>query len=127
RTRTIRIWLSTFTRPGSHTRHMRRNYVRLTVKGLEEPFIIPEVGGLVPYAIVEFPDDSYEDILVPLMTRQGTMQDDLGKVRNVIAAIEKAGFDIEPANEVKFSSFTPQEVAVIERKVFVTERKTQNG
>ena len=101
--------------------------MRLTVKGLDEPFIIPEAGGLVPYAIVEFPDDSHEDLLVPLMTRQGTMQDDLGKVRNVVSAIEKAGFDIKPSNEVRFSSFTPQEVAVIERKVFVTERKTENG
>lgn len=101
--------------------------MRLTIKGLDEPFIIPEAGGLVPYAIVEFPDDSHEDLLVPLMTRQGTMQDDLGKVRNVVAAIEKAGFDIKPSNEVKFSSFTPQEVAVIERDVHVTERKNQNG
>lgn len=101
--------------------------MRLTVKGLDEPFIIPEVGGLVPYAIVEFPDDSHEDLLVPLMTRQGTMQDDLGKVRNVVSAIEKAGFDIKPSNGVKFSSFTPQEVAVIEQNVHVTERKNQNG
>lgn len=98
----------------------------LTIKGLDEPFIIPETGGLVPYAIVEFPDDSHEDLLVPLMTRQGTMQDDLGKVRNVVSAIEKAGFDIEPASEVKFSSFTPQEVAVIERNVFVTRKENQN-
>lgn len=102
--------------------------MHITIKGLEEPFIVPGSDGKPePFAIIEFPKESgIEDILVPFLTKFGTMQDDLGRIKSIVSALDKAGFDIIGTESVKFSSLTPEEHSVLDQNVKV-ERKTENG
>ena len=46
--------------------------MRLSIKGLEAPHIVPANDGkLEAYAILSFPDGERGDILVSLMNKQG--------------------------------------------------------
>ena len=100
----------------------------ILVKGLENPFVVPSgPNKLEAFGLLEFVNGEHEDIVVSFMTRAGTMYDDLGRVKCVVEALKAAGFDIVPTAQVKFSTFTAEEAAVIEQRVTVTERKNPNG
>lgn len=102
--------------------------MRLSIKGLEAPHIVPANDGkLEAYAILSFPDGERGDILVSLMNKQGQSHDDIGKVKAIVKAIEEAGLDIVPNNELMFSTLTPQEAAIGEHEIKVIERKPVNG
>lgn len=100
----------------------------ILIKGLETPFVVPNSPGkLEAFGLLEFVNGEHEDIVVSFMTREGTMFDDLGRVKCVVDALKTAGFDIVPTAPVRFSTFTAEETAVLEQRVTVTERKNQNG
>lgn len=100
----------------------------ILIKGLENPFVVPSSPDkLEAFGLLEFVGGEHEDILVSFMTREGTMHDDLGRVKCVVDTLKAFGFDIVPTAQVKFSTFTAEETAVLEQRVTVTERKNQNG
>ena len=100
----------------------------ILIKGLENPFVVPNnADTLEACGLIEFVNGEHEDIVVSFMTRAGTMYDDLGRVKCVVDTLKAAGFDIVPTAQVKFSTFTAEEAAVLEQRVTVTERKNQNG
>lgn len=91
---------------------------------ITSPLIVPsDGGGLTPYALVEFLETEHEPIVVNLLDRHGIYLDDEGQVKRVTKAIQEAGFDIIPNNDIEFTTFTPAEIAVSERKFKTTERK----
>lgn len=102
--------------------------MRLIIKGLEEPYIVPANDEkLEAYAILSFPDGEREDILVSLMNKFGYAHDDIGKVKALVEAVEEAGLDIIPNSDLRFSTLTPQEATIGEHEIKVIERKPANG
>lgn len=101
--------------------------MRVRIDGLEEPHIIMQQGNPVAYAFVRFPDGERKDFPVSLMSDEGYPRDDLGRVRNITAALDRAGLDIIPSKPLEFSTFTPQEAEVLELKFEVIEKEPKNG
>ena len=98
--------------------------VKLIDTKVTSPLIAPGGDGdLTPYALVEFLETDHEPIVVNLLDKNGFYLDDEGQVKRVAKAIEEAGFDIIPNNDIQFTTFTPAEVAVGEQRFKTTERK----
>lgn len=102
--------------------------VRAIVEGIDKPLLVPTPEReILPFARVYFPGGEHEDILIKLTHKNGYELDDGGKIRGITRAILDRGFDITPNTELSFTSFTPQEVAVMHGELELQERKIEHG
>lgn len=90
-------------------------HVKVRVLYLSPPIIRPTPDGKVtPYSLIRFPDeDAYDDILVSQWNPDGYPYDDLGRIRQVVKALEENGYAIVPDNSEQFATLTPEEYTVL--------------
>lgn len=89
--------------------------VKVRVHYLSPPIIRPTPdGGITPYSLIRFPDEEdYDDILVSQWNPKGYPYDDLGRVRQVVKALEENGYTIVPDNSEQFATLTQEECTVL--------------
>lgn len=89
-------------------------HVKVRVHYLSPPIIRPTPdGGVTPYSLIRFPEEDYDDILVSQWNPKGYPYDDLGRIKQVVKALDENGYTIVPKDDSSFATLTQEEYTVL--------------